>query len=67
MTPGGDVVTRAADGLLRTVHRADLFEISMVTRAAYDQAQIAARNWAPVPVREAPDAGLRRALSRWRA
>jgi HK97 family phage prohead protease len=47
VAPGGDVVTRSADALLRTVHRADLFEISLVTRAAYDQAQIAARNWTP--------------------
>jgi phage head maturation protease len=27
------------------VTRADLFEVSIVTRAAYDAAQIAARNW----------------------
>ena len=47
--PGGDVVTRSADGLLRTVTRADLFEISMVTRPAYDAAQIAARNWQVPP------------------
>lgn len=45
VAPGGEVVTRSADGLLRTVNRADLFEISLVTRAAYDGAQIAARNW----------------------
>ena len=50
VAPGGDVVTRAAAGLLRTVQRADLFEISLVTRAAYDHAQIAARNWTPEPV-----------------
>jgi HK97 family phage prohead protease len=68
VAPGGDTVTRSAEGeLLRTVNRADLFEISMVTRAAYDQAQIAARNWTPVPITEAPDAGLRRTLARWRA
>lgn len=64
---GGDMVTRSEGGILRTVNRADLFEISMVTRAAYDQAQIAARNWQPVPIAEAPDAGLQRALCRWRA
>lgn len=63
---GGDIVTRSADGLVRTVHRADLFEISMVTRAAYDAAQIAARSWA-LANDEAPDAGLRRTLNRWRA
>lgn len=45
VSPGGDVVTRSADGLLRTVNQAELFEISMVTRAAYDAAQIAARSW----------------------
>lgn len=64
---GGDLVTRADGGLLRTVKHADLFEISMVTRAAYDQAQIAARNWQPDAVAAAPDAALRRALARWRA
>ncbi|MBZ9710541.1 HK97 family phage prohead protease [Mesorhizobium sp. ESP7-2] len=64
---GGDMVTRSDGSLLRTVNRADLFEISMVTRGAYGQAQIAARNWQPVPIREPADAGLRRALSRWRA
>ncbi|TPJ28023.1 HK97 family phage prohead protease [Mesorhizobium sp. B2-7-2] len=63
---GGDLVTRADGGLLRTVTRADLFEISMVTRAAYDQAQIAARSWT-VAAAESPDAGLQRALRRWRA
>jgi HK97 family phage prohead protease len=64
---GGDVVTRAAGGLLRTVNRADLFEVSIVTRPAYDAAQIAARNWKPIPICEPADAGLRRALARWRA
>ncbi|MFI0843526.1 HK97 family phage prohead protease [Mesorhizobium sp. IMUNJ 23232] len=65
--PGGDMVTRAADGLLRTVIQADLFEISMVTRAAYDQAQISARNWQPAPVIEAHEAGLLHVHRRWRA
>ncbi len=70
---GGDVVTRSAEGLLRTVNQAELFEVSLVTRPAYDQAQIAARNWTPesVPnsahISEPSDAGLRRALNRWRA
>ncbi len=65
--PGGDLVTRAAGAVLRTINRADLFEISLVTRAAYDAAQIAARNWTPAATPEAPDAALRRALARWRA
>jgi HK97 family phage prohead protease len=63
---GGDVVTRSADGLLRTVTAADLFEVSLVTRPAYDVAQIAARSW-DLANDEAPDAGLKRALNRWRA
>lgn len=66
VAPGGDIVTRSANGLLRTVNAADLFEISLVTRPAYDAAQIAARSW-DLAVDEAPDAGLRRALNRWRA
>lgn len=43
--PGGEIITRSTDGLLRTVTRADLYEFSLVTRPAYDAAQIAARNW----------------------
>ncbi|WP_431014502.1 HK97 family phage prohead protease [Bradyrhizobium pachyrhizi] len=60
---GGDMVTRSAGGLLRTVNSADLFEVSLVTRAAYDAAQIAARSWS---LDEAPDAGLLRTLKKWR-
>jgi phage head maturation protease len=63
VAPGGDVVTRSAAGLLRTVSAADLFEISMVTRAAYDAAQIAARNW---QLAESGIAAPARALQRWR-
>ena len=59
--PGGDMVTRSAGGLLRTVKQAALFEISVVTRAAYDQAQIAARFW---HLSDAP--GRRPAITRWR-
>ncbi|NKL23479.1 HK97 family phage prohead protease [Rhizobium leguminosarum] len=66
VSPGGDIVTRSADGLLRTVNAADLFEVSLVTRPAYDQAQIAARSW-DLANDEAPDAGLKRVLNRWRA
>jgi HK97 family phage prohead protease len=62
---GGDMVTRSADGLLRTVTAADLFEVSLVTRPAYDAAQIAARSW-DLANDEAHDA-FRRVLNRWRA
>jgi HK97 family phage prohead protease len=61
--PGGDTVQRRGDGLLRKVNRADLYELSAVTRPAYPQAQIEARAWG----QESPDAGLRRVLQRWRA
>jgi HK97 family phage prohead protease len=63
--PGGDSVERRGTGLLRTVRQADLFELSVVTVPAYGTAQIEARNWQAGP--EAPDAGLARALQRWRA
>src|SRR3546814_17578155 len=59
--PGGDLVTRTAEGLLRTVTAADLFEVSLVTRPAYDAAQLAARPWS---LTETPDAGLHRMLDR---
>ncbi|MFV0411177.1 MAG: HK97 family phage prohead protease [Paracoccus sp. (in: a-proteobacteria)] len=46
--PGGEQIERRGDGVLRTVASADLFEISAVTRPAYPEAQIEARNWQPV-------------------
>lgn len=61
--PGGDMVTRAVGGLLRTVRAADLFEVSLVTRPAYDAAQLAARSWALAEA-SAPSMEHRR---RWRA
>lgn len=44
---GGDVVKRSGAGIMRVVKRADLIEISAVTRPAYPQAQIEARRWTP--------------------
>lgn len=43
---GGDEVRQAQDGLLRVVRSADLHEISIVTRPAYQHAQVEARSWA---------------------
>ncbi len=60
---GGDVTTRSAGGLLRTVSRADLFEISVVTLPAYDAAQISARSWTPEAF---TNTGLIHLLRRWR-
>lgn len=62
--PGGDAVQRDGDGLTRTVRMADLIELSVVSAPAYPTAQVEARNWTPP---QAPDAGLQRALARWRA
>jgi HK97 family phage prohead protease len=56
--------------IIRTVLQALLYELSIVTRPAYPDAQVEARNWVPdgkLLVPEAPDAGLRRTLNRWRA
>lgn len=65
VAPGGDRVERRGADLLRTVTAAELHEISIVTRPAYPSAQIEARAWQPGE--PAPDAGLMRALARWRA
>ena len=42
---GGEEIRREGNGLMRIVHRADLIEISAVTKPAYPQAQIEARAW----------------------
>ncbi len=43
---GGETVTRGTDRVLRSITRAELFEVSAVTRPAYSAAQIEARSWA---------------------
>lgn len=57
--------------IIRTILAALLWELSLVTAAAYSEAEVQARNWTPngsgLLVPEAPDAGLKRALNRWRA
>lgn len=60
---GGERIERRASGMLRTVTRAALFELSAVTRPAYPTAQIEARAWA------SPSANLQKVhpLNRWRA
>lgn len=52
------------NALIRTIWQALLYEISAVTRPAYDETQLEARNWT---VHSAPDCGLQRTLNRWRA
>ena len=43
--PGGERIEQRGAGLLRTITRAALFELSAVTVPAYPQAQIEARAW----------------------
>jgi uncharacterized protein len=63
---GGERIESRGDGLLRTVTRAGLFELSAVTVPAYPSAQIEARSWGSQnewqPVR-----GASHHLNRWRA
>ena len=63
VTRGGERIEQRASGVLRTVQSADLYEISAVTRPAYPEAQIEARNWA-TPI--LPAEKNCRALNRWR-
>ena len=59
----GAEVRREGDGLLRTVKRAELVELSVVTKPAYPAAQVQARAWELVTA-PAQDRGAR---FRWRA
>jgi len=61
VAPGGDEVRSDGDALVRTVKRAELVELSVVTRAAFAQAQVEARNWRPMT-----PAPARPARWRWR-
>lgn len=63
VAPGGERIESRGDALVRTVTEAALFEVSAVTRPAYDGAQIEARCWqyAILPVTRKPNP-----LNRWR-
>lgn len=47
---GYDPENGAHNAIIRTVHHALLYEVSAVTRPAYDDAQIEERNWTPQQV-----------------
>ncbi|MCC5984321.1 MAG: HK97 family phage prohead protease [Rhodobacteraceae bacterium] len=64
--PGGESIERRGDGILRRIRRAQLFELSTVTRPAYPAAQVEARNWNPLRREAADRSGLRRTFQRWR-
>jgi hypothetical protein len=61
VAPDGERVTQEGEAILRTITRAELFEISIVTVPAYPTAQAEARNWTPDP----PSA-RRHPFNRWR-
>lgn len=62
---GGERITRTGNGILRTITRAALFEVSAVTRPAYPAAQIEARAWETHQDRQ-PYRGAVHPLNRWR-
>lgn len=61
----GERIERRGAGVLRTITRADLFEVSTVTRPAYSQAQVEARAWESHQDRQ-PYRGAVHHLNRWR-
>lgn len=63
--PGGERIERRQAGILRTIEKAELFELSAVTRPAYSEAQIEARNWQPVA--DLAARAVTHHLHRWRA
>lgn len=66
VTRGGERIEQRAQGVLRTITAAELFEVSTVTRPAYPEAQIEARNWQTHQGRQPVRAPVY-ALNRWRA
>lgn len=63
---GGERIERRGSGILRTITRAALFELSAVTVPAYPQAQVEARAWETHQDRQ-PYRGAVHHLNRWRA
>lgn len=64
VSAGGERIERSGAAVLRSITRAELFEISAVTRPAYDAAQIEARSWAASNV---AGHNICHPLKRWRA
>lgn len=62
---GAELVKRDSEGLIRVIHRAELFELSAVTRPAYPMAQVEARSWQTHQDRQ-PYRGAVHHLNRWR-
>lgn len=66
---GHDPENGAHNAIIRTVLAALLYEISIVTRPAYPEAQVEARNWGSdgLIMPDGLGTGLHRTLNRWRA
>jgi hypothetical protein len=66
---GHDPENGAHNAIIRTVMAALLYELSVVTRPAYPEAQVEARNWTAggVILPDGLGVGLHRTLNRWRA
>lgn len=63
---GHDPENGAHNAIIRTVLQALLYEVSLVTKPAYPEAQVVQRNWTAGEIPQF-DAGLHRTLNRWRA
>ena len=63
---GSDPENGEHNAIIRTVLAALLYELSVVTRPAYPDAQVEQRNWTAGGV-ILPDTGLHRTMQRWRA
>ena len=61
---GHDPANGMHNAIIRTIHHALLYELSAVTRPAYSDAQIEARNWTPEP--EWVGTSKSTTLNRWR-
>lgn len=64
---GGSTVKRTGTSIMRVVRSADLIEMSAVTKPAYPEAQIEARNWVPDLQPDGLGVGYHRTMNRWRA
>lgn len=62
LTPHGETVQRKGSHIVRSITRAQLHELSIVTRPAYTTAQVEARNWSP----NNPRVYFIPGVSRWR-
>jgi Escherichia/Staphylococcus phage prohead protease len=52
--------------LIRTIHEAILFELSLVARPAYSETEIEARNWNPPAICKTGSYGFAASVNRWR-